>query len=99
MKRTERKRADSGAQTHIAFYIAIGLTIAIAALALAQLAEHGDWPAFDTRPNASPGAISLGETGDFFGGWANSLAPVWLIAIAVMQYSSLQLQREELRLS
>lgn len=43
--------------------------------------------------------MSLSETGDFVGGWANSLALVWLIVVAVLQQRALQVQREELDIS
>jgi hypothetical protein len=80
---------------NVAVSIGVVLTVAIIWLALAQLSRHGQWPPFATNP----GPPSLGETGDFFGGWANSLALVWLIVVTLLQYLALRVQREELRIS
>ena len=37
--------------------------------------------------------------GDFIGGWANSVALIWLVVVTMLQYIALRVQQAELRLT
>ena len=85
----------SGLGGKILVSVGVVLTIGILALGVAQLSNYGDWPPFIVKSRTE--ALSLGETGDFIGGWANSLALVWLVVVAGLQYQALNVQRADLR--
>lgn len=99
MRRSDSRKRIGGGNSSIgaswAFGVAVILSVGVLGLALAQLARHGSWPPFTT----SRADLSLGETGDFFGGWANSLALVWLVAVAWLQFQALKTQQADLKLS
>lgn len=74
--------------------ISSAITICVAVVFIAQIIVSGSMPPFVTN-NQAP---SIGETGDFVGGWANSVALIWLVTVAFLQYLDLRHQREELKL-
>lgn len=75
--------------------VVVGLvcTVVIAVLAYKQLGLFGHGLPFQLKDEKP----TIGETGDFIGGWANSVALVWLVVVALLQFIALGLQRTELR--
>jgi hypothetical protein len=95
--RLHRRREDapnSSAIGYFVFSIAIAMTILIIAGFVLQFYSSGR--AFPFEISSVP--LTLGETGDFVGGWFNSVALVWIITVAISQYSDLRFQRQELKL-
>lgn len=75
--------------------IGLLLSAAIMAYGIAQALVYGDLPPFAVKPPSDK--LSLGETGDFIGGWANSIALIWLVVVTGLQYQALNVQQAELK--
>jgi hypothetical protein len=95
LKSTELSDSLEGKSRRELYALSIASLITLGIIFLSLFQYFGIVDGFPFNVRNKP--VSLGETGDFIGGWANSIALTWIITVTYMQYLDLKLQRLEFR--